>query len=76
MAPSDDRSSTTTANRATSGRLRRGGWAAIVVLAALLAAAIGYAIHVWNQLSGVAVSGQGWFAMALVFYSSRKNYDQ
>jgi hypothetical protein len=72
-------------------RRARGGWIVIVVLAALLAAAALYAIHVWNGLSGTEVSAQGWFAMALgvvftlalgiglmalVFYSSRHNYDR
>lgn len=67
------------------------GWFAIVILLGFLAGAIAYAIHAWNAMSGVAISPLGWFfmslgvfftllvgggLMALVFYSSRHNYDQ
>lgn len=76
---------------APNQRLARGGWITIVVLAALLAAATVYALHVWNGLSGTEVSTQGWIAMALgilftlalgvglmalIFYSSRHDYDR
>lgn len=74
-----------------SGRLGRGGWLAVVVLAGFLVASIAYAIHAWNAMSGVGISPAGWVfmslgviftivvgggLMALLFYSSRKNYDQ
>lgn len=68
-----------------------GNWAAVIILLGCLAAAVGFAIYVWHELSDVAISRQGWIAMslgivftavvgiglmALIFYSSRKNYDQ
>jgi hypothetical protein len=67
------------------------GWFTIVILLGFLAGAIAYAIHAWNAISGVTISPLGWFfmalgvfftllvgagLMALVFYSSRHNYDQ
>jgi hypothetical protein len=67
------------------------GWIAIVVLAGLLVAAIAYAVHAWTRMEGAAISGFGWAMMGLgvfftlacgiglmglVFYSSRKNFDQ
>lgn len=72
-------------------RLSRGGWFAIIVLAAFLGWAIWYAAHAWDALAGVGISTVGWVMlglgvvltlvvggglMALLFYSSRKNYDQ
>ena len=78
-------------NRTTSRKLGPGGWLAIVVLLGFLAAAIVYAVHAWNAMSGVAVSPLGWLfmvlgvvltivvgggLMALLFYSSRHNYDR
>jgi hypothetical protein len=72
-------------------RFGLGNWAAVVILLGCLAAAVGFAVYVWNQLSDVAISRQGWIAMSLgilftavvgiglmvlIFYSSRKNYDQ
>jgi hypothetical protein len=72
-------------------KLGPGGWFTIVVLLAFLAAAIAYAVHAWNAMSGVQVSPLGWLfmvlgvvltvivgggLMALLFYSSRHNYDQ
>ncbi|MGA7711688.1 MAG: hypothetical protein WCA81_07290 [Rhizomicrobium sp.] len=63
----------------------------LVVLGGFLAVSIAYAIHAWLALSGVAISSTGWFflicgvvltfmlgagLMALVFYSSRKNFDR
>ena len=74
-----------------SRKLGRAGWFAIVVLLGFLAAAIIYAVHAWNAMSGVSISPLGWLfmgmgvfftiavgggLMALVFYSSRHNYDQ
>ena len=72
-------------------RLSIAGWVALAVLLGLLAAAIWYAVHAWLALSGVAMSGMGWLflglgivvtigvgagLMALVFYSSRHDYDR
>jgi DMSO reductase anchor subunit len=67
------------------------GWFAIVVLIGFLIAAVAYAVHAWNALDGVGISPLGWTflvfgvvftilvgggLMALLFYSSRHNYDQ
>jgi hypothetical protein len=75
----------------TERRLGAWGWFAILVLVAFLIASIAYAIHAWNALAGVNISPLGWLflafgvvftvlvgggLMALVFYSSRHNYDQ
>jgi predicted phage tail protein len=72
-------------------RLSRGGWLAIIVLVAFLGWAIWYAAHTWGALAGVGISPAGWVMlglgvvvtlivggglMALLFYSSRKNYDR
>lgn len=74
-----------------SRKLGPAGWFAIVVLLGFLAAAIIYAVHAWNAMSGVSISPLGWLfmgmgvfftiavgggLMALVFYSSRHNYDR
>jgi hypothetical protein len=71
--------------------LSPGGWLAIAAMAAMLLAAILFAIHTWNAMEGTSVSTLGWLfmalgvivttlvgagLMALVFYSSRKNYDR
>jgi hypothetical protein len=78
-------------NKTTSRKLGFGGWLAIAVLLGFLIAAIVYAVQAWNAMSGVQVSPLGWLfmamgifftiavgggLMALVFYSSRHNYDQ
>jgi hypothetical protein len=67
------------------------GWFAIVVLIGFLIAAMNYAVHAWNALGGVGISTAGWIflslgvvftilvgggLMALLFYSSRHDYDQ
>ena len=67
------------------------GWIALVVLAGFLAVAVWYAVYAWTALSGVAMSPAGWLflilgalftlglgagLMALVFYSSRQDYDR
>ncbi len=72
-------------------RLGVAGWVALAVLAGFLAAALAYAADAWNALSGVALSPAGWLflvlgvlftilvgagLMALVFYSSRHDYDR
>jgi endo-1,4-beta-D-glucanase Y len=75
----------------SNNRLGAAGWFAIIVLLGFLAAAIAYAVHAWEAMSGVNISPLGWLfmglgvfftiavgggLMALVFYSSRHNYDQ
>jgi amino acid transporter len=72
-------------------KLGPAGWIALIVLAGLLAVSAWYAIHAWTALSGVAMSPLGWLflilgalftlalgagLMALVFYSSRHDYDR
>jgi hypothetical protein len=67
------------------------GWITIAVLLALLGASLWYAASIWTSLGGTHISGFGWFfmamgvvvtiavgagLMALVFYSSRHDYDQ
>ena len=67
------------------------GWIAILVLLGFLAVAIAYAVQVWTAMAGVTMSGWGWLfmilgilvsvalgagLMALVFYSSRHDYDR
>jgi hypothetical protein len=75
----------------TNRKLGPGGWLAIIVLLGFLIAAIVYAVQAWNAMGDVQVSTAGWVfmalgvvvtilvgggLMALVFYSSRHNYDQ
>ena len=72
-------------------RLSPAGWVAIVILVGLLAVSLWYAIRVWTAMAGVHMSGWGWLflvlgvlvttglgagLMALVFYSSRHDYDR
>jgi hypothetical protein len=72
-------------------RFGTGNWTALAVLLGFLGVAIAFAVYIWNQLEGVDISPQGWIAMslgiiftaavgvglmALVFYSSRRNYDR
>ena len=67
------------------------GWIAILVLLGLLGVSLWYAIRVWTSMAGVQMSGWGWLflvlgavvtiglgagLMALVFYSSRHDYDR
>jgi hypothetical protein len=74
-----------------NNRLGVAGWIAIIVLLGFLVAAIVYAVHAWDAMSGVGISPMGWVfmglgvfftiavgggLMALVFYSSRHDYDQ
>ena len=71
--------------------LSTGGWLAIVVLAGLLAWSLWYAAHGWTALGDTQISTTGWVflalgtivtlvvgggLMALLFYSSRKNFDR
>jgi prolipoprotein diacylglyceryltransferase len=72
-------------------RLGTGGWITLAVLAGFLVAALVYAADAWRDLSGVAMSEAGWIflilgivitilvgagLMALLFYSSRHDYDR
>lgn len=72
-------------------RFGTGNWTALAILFGFLAVAIAFAVYIWNQLDGVDISTQGWIAMslgilfttavgvglmALIFYSSRRNYDR
>ena len=78
-------------NRETSGRLGIAGWVLIAVLVALLVWAAWYAVYAWNALAGIDISPMGWVfivigilltlglgggLMALVFYSSRNDFDR
>lgn len=71
-------------------RLGPGGWILIGVMLALLVAAIVYAVRIWISVHAT-MSGWGWLfmilgilvsvalgagLMALVFYSSRHDYDR
>ena len=79
------------AQKAEPRRSSIGNWTAIAVLLLFLGMATAFAVYVWNQLGGVEISTQGWVAMSLgilftaaigvglmtlIFYSSRRNYDQ
>ena len=71
--------------------LSAAGWIALAVLLGFLLVSLWYAVQVWTAMSGVHMSGWGWFfliagivvtvglgagLMALVFYSSRHGMDQ
>jgi hypothetical protein len=71
--------------------LSAAGWIALAILVGLLLVSLWYAVQVWTAMSGVHMSGWGWFfliagivvtiglgagLMALVFYSSRHGMDQ
>ena len=71
--------------------LSGGGWLALAVLLGFLAASVWYAVSSWNALGASQMGTFGWFAliagslitiavggglMALLFYSSRNNYDR
>lgn len=72
-------------------RLSAAGWFAVLMLLGFLAWASWYAINAWNALAGIDISAAGWVfivvgllltiglgagLMALVFYSSRHDYDR
>ena len=71
--------------------LSRGGWLALIVLLGFLAVSICFAVYSWDAIGPAHMSPFGWFAliagslitigvggglMALVFYSSRNDYDR
>jgi len=71
--------------------LSLGGWLALIVLIGFLGVSIWYAVYSWNAIGVAHMSTFGWFAliagsaitvavggglMALVFYSSRNDYDR
>ncbi len=73
-----------------SSKIGPGGWFVLVALGALLVASIVYALDIWTSMD-VAMSGWGWGfliagvlvsvalgggLMALVFYSSRHDFDR
>lgn len=77
--------------RKISSRLGASGMLAIAVMLAFLGWACWYAVHAWGRLAGVEIGVAGWFfivtgvvltvavgagLMALVFYSSRHDYDR
>lgn len=72
-------------------RLSAAGWITLVILVGLFFVALWYAVKVWTSMAGVHMSGWGWLflvlgivvtialgagLMALVFYSSRHDYDR
>jgi hypothetical protein len=71
--------------------LSRAGWLALAVLLGFLAVSVWYAVYTWGAIGNAHMSTFGWFAliagslitvavggglMALVFYSSRHDYDR
>jgi len=67
------------------------GWIAIIILIGLLIASVAYAVYAWGRMGNTQISTFGWVMlglgvfftlavgvglMGLVFYSSRKNFDQ
>jgi hypothetical protein len=71
-------------------RVGPGGWFILIALLALLAASVFYAVDIWSS-TDAAMSGWGWGflvagvvvsvalgagLMALVFYSSRHDFDR
>ena len=71
--------------------LSAGGWLALAVLLGFLAVSIWYAVYTWGAIGQTHMSLFGWFAlvagslitvavggglMALIFYSSRNDFDR
>ncbi len=71
--------------------LSGGGWLALAVLLGFLAVSLWFAVYVWTGIGVAHMSAFGWFAliagslitiavggglMALIFYSSRNNFDR
>lgn len=74
-----------------NSKLGTAGWIALAVLAGFFGVSLWYAVKVWSAMAGVHMSGFGWAflvlgvvvtialgagLMALVFYSSRHDYDR
>lgn len=74
-----------------SAPLSASGWIALAILLGLFLTSLWYGVKVWTSMAGVQMSEWGWFTlvlgivftialgvglMALVFYSSRNDYDQ
>ncbi|MGE5538733.1 MAG: hypothetical protein ACM30I_08940 [Gemmatimonas sp.] len=90
-APSFSDTNTARAQRTELRRLGAGGWTLIAVLGGFLVLAAAFAVYAWRSIGRVEISESGWIAMAvgvlftavigiglmaLVFYSSRQNYDR
>jgi hypothetical protein len=71
--------------------MSKAGWTAVAALLLILAATVSWAIYAWTSTDDVSMSGHGWIAMSLgivfslavgiglmslVFYSSRRGYDE
>lgn len=67
------------------------GWITLIILIALLCISLWYSVKAWTAMSGVQLSGFGWFSlvlgvtvtiglgaglMGLVFYSARHDMDR
>ena len=91
QAPYHPMATHTASSRTSLQRLGIWGWTAIVAIFAFLAASIAYAVYGWNSIDAVSIPTMGWVVlfigivltlavggglMALIFYSSRKKYDQ
>jgi hypothetical protein len=78
-------------NHDNHAHLARGGWLSLAILLGFLAVSVWYAVYTWGAIGPAHMSTFGWFAlvagslitigvggglMALVFYSSRNNYDR
>jgi hypothetical protein len=72
-------------------KLSAAGWITLAILVSFLGISLWYSVKVWTALSGVQMSGFGWFSltlgvvvtlglgvglMVLVFYSSRHDMDR
>ena len=81
----------TSPNKDQKTPLSAAGWVALAILMGFLFVSLWYAVKVWTSMAGVQMSGWGWLflvlgivvtvalgagLMALVFYSSRHDYDQ
>jgi hypothetical protein len=81
----------THSDKGRDGRLSPAGWIALAILLGLFCVSLWYAFKVWTAMAGVHMSGWGWLflvmgivvtialgagLMALVFYSSRHDYDR
>jgi hypothetical protein len=91
MAPMFRKSMMTFKTPRNLGQLTLSGWVVIVILGALLISTVALAYAGWNSAAGTVVPASGYVAlalgvlfslavgiglMALVFYSSRHDYDE